>query len=260
MNLMFLDECYSQKVRPDSTFISSMTAVIIRADEYNSVRAAFYSILKPFIIPQDKTINLMPPELHGRDLLRDEPDEDDRKKLDTYHQVVDLVIEYNLGIYRVGYYITPEYKTTFKGDERGTSQCWFAITTVTQPVYEDELLIAIMDGFETETVRKMSLMIRGCDIMRFADLGNSISLKNTENIIGEVFYADSRYSVMIQIVDVVAYLRNVNDLREEGMKFSSFKEKVLAEAKRLDTVMKCDEVVELNKIRVNRLTGERTTV
>ena len=176
MNLMFLDECYSEQVRPDSTFISSMTAVIIRADEYNSVRAGFYSILKPFIIPEDKTINLMPPELHGRDLLRDEPDEDDRKKLDTYHQVVDGTVQ-PLDVYRVGYYITPEYKTTFKGDERGTSQCWFAITTVTQPVYENELLIAIMDGFDTETVRKMSLMIRDCDIMRSADLGDSISRK-----------------------------------------------------------------------------------
>jgi len=121
-------------------------------------------------------------------------------------------------------------------------------------------LIAIMDGFDKETVRKMSLMIRNCDIMRSAGSANAISFKNTENIIGEVFYADSQYSVMIQVTDIVAYLRNVNDLSQEGWKFSSFKEKVLAEAKRLDSVMKCDEVTELNKIRVNRLTGERTTI
>lgn len=255
MNLMFLDECYSAPVRSDSTFISSMTAVIIRADKYNSVRAGFYGILKPFIIPTDNTINLMPPELHGNALLRDEPDDDDRKKLSAFHQVVDLVIENQLDVYRVGYYITPEFKTTFQTDERGVSMCWLGITAVTQPAYENEQLIAIMDGFNKETVGKMSSMIRGCDIIRSAGSGDSISLKNTENIIGEVFFADSRYSVMIQIVDIVAYLRNVNDLSMEGWKFSSFKEKVLAEAKRLDSVMKHDEVIELNKIRINRLTG-----
>ena len=259
MNLMFLDECYSDQVRSDSTFISSMTAVILGAGKYNSVREGFYRILKPFIIPEDNTIDLMPPELHGHALLRDEPDEDDRKKLDTFHQVVDLVIENQLDVYRVGYYITPEFQTTFKSDKRGTSLCWFGITTVTQAVYENEQLIAIMDGFDKETVRKMSLMIRDCDIMRSAERGDSISLKNSENIIGEVFYADSRYSVMIQIVDIIAYLRNVNDLSEEGRKFSSFKQKVLAQAKRLDSAMKYDEVVELNKDRVDRLTGARTT-
>ena len=260
MNLMFVDECYSDQVRSDSTFISSMTAVILRADKYNSVRAGFYRILKPFIMPKDNTINLMPPELHGHALLRDEPDDDDRKKIDTFHQLVDLVIENQLAVYRVGYYITPEFQTTFKGDERGTSLCWSGITAVTQPEHENEQLIAIMDGFDKETVRKMSLMIRNCDIMRSAELGDSTSLKNSENILGEVFYADSRYCVMIQIVDIVAYLRNVNDLSEEGRKFSRFKQKVLAEAKRLDSVMKYDAVVELNKIRVDRLTGARTIV
>ncbi len=260
MNLMFLDECRSPKLRSGSIFISSMTAVILRADSYKSVRAGFYDILKPFIIPEDNTIDLMPPELHGQDLLRDEPDDDDQNKLNVFHKVVDLVIENQLDIYRVGYYITPEFETTYKSDKYGTSLCWFGITAVTQPAYENEQLIAIMDGFEKKTVEKMSSMIRNLDIMRSAERGDSLSLKNTENMIGEVFYADSRYSVMIQIVDIVAYLRNVNDLSEEGWPFSSFKEKVLAEAKRLGSVMKYDQVVEINKIRVNRLTGARTTV
>jgi hypothetical protein len=234
-----------------------MTAVIIRADKYNSIRAGFYGILKPYISPKDNTINLMPPEIHGQALLPDEPND---RKLHTFQQVVDLVIENQLDVYRVGYYITPEFQTTYKDDKRGTSFCWFAITAVTQPVYEKEQLITIMDGFDNKTVGKMSLMIRNCDIMRSAGRGGSLSLKNTENMIGEVFYADSRYSVMIQIVDIVAYLRNVNDLSEEGWPITSFKEKVLAEAKRLDSVMKYDEVVELNRIRVNRLTGARTAV
>lgn len=257
MNLMFLDDSYSPKLRSDSTFISSMTAVIIPADKYNSIRAGFYGILKPYISPKDNTINLMPPEIHGQALLPDEPNE---RKLHTFQQIVDLVIENQLDVYRVGYYITPEFQTTYKDDERGTSFCWLGITAVTQPAYKNEQLIAIMDGFDKKTVGKMSLMISHCDIMRSAGRGGSISLNNTENIIGEVFYADSRYSVMIQIVDIVAYLRNVNDQSEEGWTFSSFKEKVLAEAKRLDSVMKHDEVVELNKIRVNRLTSARTTV
>jgi len=116
MNLMFLDECYSERVRADSTFISSMTAVIVPADKYNSVRTGFYRILKPFIVPSDNTINLMPPELHGHSLLRDEPDEDDRKKLGAFHQIVDLVTENQLDVYRVGYYITSEYRASFRGD------------------------------------------------------------------------------------------------------------------------------------------------
>ena len=61
-------------------------------------------------------------------------------------------------------------------------------------------------------------------------------------------------------MDVVAYLRNINDLSEEGWRFSGFKQKVLAEGKRLGSVMKYDTVVELNKIRVDRLTGARTIV
>jgi hypothetical protein len=256
MNLMFLDECYCWKVRSDSTFISSMTAVIVPANKYNLVRTAFYDILKPFINPETHTVNLVPPELHGSTLLKDEPDADDQVRFTVFHQIVDLIVQNKLDIYRVGYYITPEYQVTFKGDEQGTSICWLGILEVTQPLYQDEQLIPIMDGFNDDTVRKMSLMVRECDIMRSAGLGDSVSLMNTSNIIGEVFYADSRYSALIQVVDVISYLRHVNDLSQEGKSFSSFKNGVLVEAKRLDSMMKHDTAIEMNRICVNRLTGE----
>ena len=234
MNLMFLDESKSEKVRQSSAYIASMTALIVPAKKYNSVQTAFYDILKPFIQPEENTINLSPPELHGRALLKDLPEADDTMRLQIWHKIVNLVIENQLDIYRVGYYITPEFLSLVKGDRNGISSCWFRITEVTQPVYQEEQLIVIMDGFNKDAVHKMSGMIRSCDIVRSVGSEDHLSLQNTENLIGEVFYADSQYSAMIQIVDNISYLRQVNDLSQEGHNFSEFKQKVLAEAKRLD--------------------------
>jgi len=258
MNFVFVDESYSEPVREDGTFISSMTSLVVPLAAYNAVRVAFYKVLEPFILPKEHTINFMPPELHGAEMLKDQPDDDDRKKLSAFNQIVNLVLDHKLDVYRVAYYITPEWKAMMKGDEVGTSMCWFSTAVVTQPVYENTETAFIMDGFNDETVKKMSIMLRECDIMRAVEKEHGLSLKNTKNIIGEVFYADSRYSAMIQVVDVVSYLRNVNDLSQEGWGFSDFKNEVLAEGKRLDTRMQYDDVVEMNRKRVDRLTGEES--
>ena len=90
MNLMFLDECYSDEVRKDSTFISSMTAVIVPDNKYNLIRIAFCDILKPFINPKPNTVNLTPPELHGSNLLKDESDADAPMRIKVFRQIVDL--------------------------------------------------------------------------------------------------------------------------------------------------------------------------
>jgi hypothetical protein len=56
------------------------------------------------------------------------------------------------------------------------------------------------------------------DLMRAAGMDKIMSIKNTENILGEVFYSDSKYSVFTQMVDIVAYLRNVTDCARKDMR------------------------------------------
>lgn len=242
VNLLFMDESCSEVIDNKKTVISSLTGVMVPIHRYAELRTKFYDLLDWSIKPEPNTINMGVPELHGRDLL---PEEDDEKKLDILEGVVDLVVKNQLEIYRSGYYITNMIREHFKGDEEMLGALWLNILNTLKPKIEKEMIIPVMDGFNKSMVRRFSQLVKNMDVMRAAGHGQSISIKHSENILGEVFYADSQYSIFTQVVDLVSWLRQLSDISREGKELTTYKKKLLLIAKKLDLVLACDGVIAM---------------
>jgi hypothetical protein len=101
-----------------------------------------------------------------------------------------------------------------------------------------------MDGFDRNMVRKFSQLIKGMDVIRAAGHEQSISLKHSENILGEVFYADSQYSVFTQVADLVSWLRQLADISREGKELTSYKKRLLMISEKLEPAIVGDDGVK----------------
>jgi hypothetical protein len=101
-----------------------------------------------------------------------------------------------------------------------------------------------MDGFNDHTRLRFSGMIKSADVFRAA--GQPVSLENSENIIGEVFYADSKYSIFTQIVDNASYLRHVTDWAREGKPLTGFKSQLAEISQRLGPAIVHEDIIELS--------------
>ncbi len=178
LNFLFLDECYNDEMN-----VSSLSGLLIPANKYIELRNKFFKNLEEAIKPQEGVINLRPPELHGSNLLRDA---DDKTKLKAFEGITNLIIDNKLEIYRVGYFITKTLKKVFVEDEKLLGLSWYAILTMLQPKLEQEAIIPIMDGMSAHTIYRFSGLIKTLDVCRAAGLEHDLSVRNTENILGEV--------------------------------------------------------------------------
>lgn len=233
-----MDECYDTK----HSRIVSITGIVVPSIKYASIRDEFYDALDWAIKPRESYLNLSPPELHGSKLFP-EISGDDEKRFNAFNGVVNLVVKHRLQIFRAGYYLTNDLKKIFKGHQPlMLSLCWFAITTICQPLFETEMLIPVMDGFDPNTVRTLSAPVKTMDVMRVSGYENSLSIRNSENV-GEVLYADSGYSVLTQVVDMISYLRHVTDWSREGIPLTPFKERLATISACLEPCIVREEIV-----------------
>jgi hypothetical protein len=238
LNFLFMDECSCSE-----TSITSLTGLLVPALRYNDLRERFYEMLK-WSMRTDDGAKKWPPELHGRKFL---PDEDDERRLRTFEEVVNLVISNQLRVYRVGYFVTPSLRRMFVGDETMIGMCWFGMVALLQPEFEDALLVPIMDTCDSKTFPKFSQLIKCCDVFRAWGIGEcNMSFKNTHNVLGEVFYAYSQYSVFIQVVDIISYLRHIADWAREGIGMSNFKGRLVPIAEKAARCLAREEIVAMN--------------
>jgi hypothetical protein len=216
-NFLFMDDSFHSETR-----ISSLTGVIVPMDRYSLVRDGFYALLGPIIRPSNGVIRRAP-ELHGCDFLRDESDE---TKLDVLRGIVSLTLQQGLRVYRAGYFITPEIERTFPTDKRMLGTCFHSLLSMMHTVLGEESLIPVMDGLDKKNLHYFSAAVKWLDEMRTVGMERHLSLKFTQNLLGEVFYADSAHSVLIQLADILAYLRNKSDLTTLGHSVTPFNERL----------------------------------
>lgn len=244
---LFLDESYSPPLREDKIRITSLTGIVLSVEQIIKVRDTFLEIVSPLFISNKKMLTFIP-EIHGSNML---PGKEDNVKIDMFNSIAKLPSRFDFPIYRLGYFIDPYFKN-FKGDEQGISLCWRGLLSTIQVDYGNNYLLPVMDMVKQKDIRKFSGMIHSLHSYRTAGYGKSLSISKSENLLGEVFFADSRYSIMTQIVDVISYLRNLNDLKCEGHAFSEFKEGVNKCNEYLIDNLILDEIIEMNKMIFNR--------
>lgn len=240
-NLLFLDESCSKPIDNNKTIISSLTGVLVPIHRYAELRTEFYNLLEWSIKPEPNTINMDVPELHWRKLLTGEEDE---KKINILEGVVALVLINQLEVYRCGYYVTQKIQKTFKNDKQMLGTLWLELLESLKPKIENEMIIPVMDGFDKNMVRKFSQLVKGMDVMRAAGHKQSISLKHSENILGEVFYADSYYSIFTQVADLISGLRQLSDISREGKELTDYKKMLLMISEKLEPAIVGDDGVK----------------
>ena len=235
LSLLYLDDTY----HPESQ-ISALTGVLVPATEYAELTAKFYQGLKWAINPKERTYNLHPPELHASDMLRDHDGVDDARRVEMFTHVADLVASNGLRLLRVGYFLTPALEEMIPADPRLVTIHFGNMIRVLQPRLAREQIIPVMDGFQH--VRLMAGSSQAMAVGRQTDLHRSMTIENSENLVGEVLFADSKYSIFTQVADIVGYLRLVSDLASEGLPLSSFKQQLLPIARTLDDCFDYDEI------------------
>jgi len=141
----------------------------------------------------------------------------------------------------------------FLGDSKMLSVCWFSLLSMLQPEFENDVIVPIMDGINKNMIQKFSSLIKTLDVARAGGLSEeNVSIRNSQNIFGEVFYAGSRFSVFTQVVDVISYLRQVADWAREGLVLKDFKKALLPIARKLEPAMTREEIILMNGERVIR--------
>jgi len=229
MKLLFIDEATSEPLKGVGK-IAVLTGIVVPLRDYVSARSKFYQSLGRPKTGANVTIDLAPIELHGRKLL---PLATDDEKIAALTKVVDLVLQYEFAIYRFGYVIDRTFARRFKRDDAAYSLSWADLIGAVQPEFADGPIIPIADAGNPALAEHMSGFIRGLDVIREAGFGPSLSVQATENIIGEVFFGDSKYSVFVQVADIVSYLLLQRDMRHLGWATTPFKDRVLQVADRL---------------------------
>jgi hypothetical protein len=128
------------------------------------------------------------------------------------------------------------------------SYIWIRLLGALESKLAKEMIIPVMDGFEKDTVRKLSTTVKSFDVMRSAITMDNCTIANTENIIGEVFYADSQHSIFTQVVDLVSWLRQLSDASRQGHSLTPYKTTLLSLSDDLDSMIIHEEIVTMNML------------
>jgi hypothetical protein len=243
VNFLFMDESCSEALDSKNTVISSLTGLLVPLQKYPEIRTQFYNLFEWSINPESNVRNLAVPELHGKELL---PDESDKRKIEMLEGVVELVVSNRLEIFRGGYYITNTLREVFKGDEEMLGTVWLGILNLLGPRIKNEMIVPVMDGFNSKTVRIFSQMVKTMDVMRATGHEKHMTVRNSENILGEVFYGDSKYSIFTQVIDLVSWLRHLSDMSREGKQLTPYKSQLLKISEKLAPAIVYEEIIAMN--------------
>lgn len=239
-----MDETFNHETNPP---ISSLTGILIPLGKYPVLRSEFFKILRFEGIAKENNFNINPPELHFVDFLRNYGDE---IKFDVLWSLANLIVDNQIEIYRIGYYITKEIENTFKNDKRLIGVCWLGILFMLETKLEAELVVPVMDaGFEKnmkQMTTQLSWPMKFVNVMREGGREDSLSVKNSKNIL-DVFYADSEFSIFTQLADIVSGLRRIAETstHSENLITSEFKKQLLPIAKHLDNAPLYEKITEL---------------
>ena len=240
--MLFLDESTNERVRPS---IASMTGLLLPVEKYDQLRLGLYQLHPELQSDTSRPATTTPSELHGRDLLRDQKDED---RLEVLHGLVELLGSIDLEVARVGYFMTDAMKETF-GD--GYSLAFFGLMTALAPLTSERFVIPIHDaGFNESfgaTARALSKNAKIQDVLRSNGIGVGYVGGQAANL-SEIVHAESLFSAPLQGVDLVSSLRSLFDARrvDAELSLTPHKEAWLAIAERLTGRMVVDALVAMS--------------
>jgi hypothetical protein len=213
--------------------------------KYKTVREDFYAILRPIIVPKPNTI-AWPPELHGSEFLPGKPDE---TKLEILAGLVDIINRYRLEVVRVGMLDYHGMPSELRGQPSAIYRhCWSDLIAALAGPLAAGMVIPVADMMPEKLMRQISQSAVTHNVIRAAGFEDMLSIRNTENLVGDVLFADSASNSGIQLADTIGYLLNVMDLADHKQPLTGFKEQQLELARRIDPALLTRRYVKLQEV------------
>jgi hypothetical protein len=203
----------------------ALTGVLVDVSRYDAVRTDFCTMKRQLFPDPPNTVNTSPPEYHGSALFKGVPEATDDHRVRAHRDMVTLCNRHELDVVRCGYWNGRELDQTSPGV--AITLCWFGLLDMLQDRLADRTIIPVMDQCKEKTARSISGSMKNTDILRTAMPDRHfLSRRNTENVLGEVFYADSAMSVFVQVADMLGYMLHARDCVERQSPASAYKQLV----------------------------------
>jgi len=245
---LFLDECYSPPLTNQiDTTITSISGLLVPIEDYPKIRDCYHKKINWSIKSGNKIINTLPPVPHGSNML---PEESEERRLQCYNDMVDLAVDFDMSLFRVGYFVTPELINNLPSiDKKYLDLCWSGMLFVLQPYFKNDLIFPIFELANKDVfIKSISQPIKLMGALRETVVCNSISIENSENL-AEPFYASKNYSVITSIIDTISYLLMKSDLVKLGKEPTAFEEKLLKISSKIKMTYDEIKTMELLKDR-----------
>lgn len=233
LNLLFLDESFNPEIN-----LTGLTGIMIPVEQFSEIRDSFYKlILDQFIFPDESVVNTTPPEMHAVSLLRGTPYEsNDDLKFNIFNSAVKIINEHNISIIRL---TTNQKKPAMalKNIDQKLMGIVFPyfIKRIDKYLKHKKMLI-VMDGLDSKISSIFSQHLKIYDILRRHNKidNDSLFARHTANILGETYYADSKYSIFTQLVDLVGYLLQCRDHKLRTKSCTEFKLRLVEICEKID--------------------------
>jgi hypothetical protein len=225
------------------TDVFALVALVVPIEKVDTIRLGLHRFMRELEGVPDRTIS-PPPELHGSKMLGDVAWATEAHRIKCFAHVVEVVNQLRIEVLRAAYY-NKSLEPLRKGFEpaareklyRGFrySACFGGLERSVGSLLAESYVIPVMDGLDDKIAFPVGGSKPILHAMRAAPgyAEGQISIANVQNLLDPVF-VDSRYSSIMQVADVTAYLPHMLDWERLTLPMSDFKASVAGVANTLD--------------------------
>lgn len=237
---LFMDEKYPDQTARKCARVTSLTGLLVPARSHGPFREAYYGIIVETLQCNAKHIRSLP-QIHASNLLPELGNDDD-SRFAFLNKIVQVVLDFNFKIYRVGYINDKRFKM-LHGKEKGiVGLCFLSLLFCLKEELDAAPIWPVM---ETDRSDLQDLqfpgLVQNVDWLTSASLA-SVSIDNTN--LGEVLYSTKR-SAHGSVVDCLAYLLHLDYLKSSAIKQTAFKEGLANIASKLQPAIVINETIRM---------------
>ena len=256
----FIDESKSTE-----TQIASLTCVLVTQNQIFKVRKDLFMIYEKVIKKMNEgnlqSVIMMPPEFHGSTFLRTSKKSEeeyyehinDEFRLEIMEDLIKVVNENNLIIYRIGNTHVDKMVNDFGFDSNLYAELYLQLTALMNSYAENYFIIPVMDYIQDSKLRFISPYVWNCIVYNhlYQDLTeeNPICSSNGKNFLINTVFANSSENEIIQLVDIVSYVLQKNDIDKIRNDLSSFSKRIVEIYKVIKKELLLDSIITIKSYR-----------
>lgn len=243
---MYLDETVNKQ-----TNVSCVTGIYFSKRNHLAIRKAVYTVHRKIRDELGEGPYAQGVEIHGNQLLQGIrfANINDEFRLNVIRQMVAIINKYSIRVFRMGYNNAREIaKFTKTKNEKLYGLHMLGFSQLMDYLTRRNKVVMVMDSVNQDAVQTMSRMIytQTSDTFMFPDQELSYVIKKPFNILESVVYVDSRFSELMQLSDVIGYLFNKLDYKEQGKPLSEFGNSVVAIAETINNKLVANRITKMN--------------